>query len=69
MARDHTSWRKSRPSEPNGHCVEVARAADGVGVRDSKGPGPSSPSPAKRGRTCWEHSGRHPDPALAWARA
>ncbi|WP_084550097.1 DUF397 domain-containing protein [Actinomadura rifamycini] len=37
MTNHYTSWRKSRHSDPNGHCVEVARAADGtIGVRDSK---------------------------------
>ncbi|MDG4793672.1 DUF397 domain-containing protein [Micromonospora sp. WMMD1082] len=32
-----TNWRKSRRSDGDGNCVEVAFAADGsVGVRDSK---------------------------------
>ena len=33
------SWRKSSYSMTNGHCVEVARLADGgIGVRHSKIP-------------------------------
>jgi hypothetical protein len=34
-------WRKSRRSGVNGECVELARMAGGVAVRDSKAlPGP-----------------------------
>ncbi|GLZ08716.1 hypothetical protein Acsp03_61820 [Actinomadura sp. NBRC 104412] len=37
MPVHHTSWRKSRHSDPNGECLEVRRAADGtVSVRDTK---------------------------------
>ncbi|GLZ08715.1 hypothetical protein Acsp03_61810 [Actinomadura sp. NBRC 104412] len=37
MPVHHTSWRKSRHSDPNGGCIEVRRAADGtIGVRDTK---------------------------------
>ncbi|RAY14057.1 DUF397 domain-containing protein [Actinomadura craniellae] len=38
MTAKFTHWRKSSISDPDGHCVEVARAADGtIGVRDSTG--------------------------------
>ncbi|WP_395111679.1 DUF397 domain-containing protein [Actinomadura sp. SCN-SB] len=37
MQKPHTSWRKSRRSDPNGDCIEVRRAVDGtIGVRDTK---------------------------------
>jgi len=44
MTKDFNDWRKSRHSEPNGHCIEVGRSADGtIGVRDTKlhGNGPT----------------------------
>jgi hypothetical protein len=31
-------WRKSRRSQNSGACVEVARAGETIGVRDSKDP-------------------------------
>lgn len=35
----HARWHKSSYSTPTGdNCVEAARLADGVGVRDSKAP-------------------------------
>ncbi|RAY11933.1 DUF397 domain-containing protein [Actinomadura craniellae] len=38
MTTRYLRWRKARHSDPNGACVEVARATDGaIGVRDSKG--------------------------------
>ena len=31
-------WRKSTKTQQNGQCVEVARVADAIGIRDSKDP-------------------------------
>ncbi|MBT2211547.1 DUF397 domain-containing protein [Actinomadura sp. NEAU-AAG7] len=37
MTKNFRGWRKSRHSNPDGHCVEVGRAADGtIGVRDTE---------------------------------
>ncbi|MFG2091140.1 MULTISPECIES: DUF397 domain-containing protein [unclassified Spirillospora] len=44
MTKDFNAWRKSRHSEPNGHCIEAGQATDGtIGVRDTKlhGNGPT----------------------------
>jgi hypothetical protein len=32
----HAVWRKSKRSEVSNACVEVARTADGIALRDSK---------------------------------
>jgi hypothetical protein len=32
------TWRKSRRSQNNGACVEVARVGEVIGMRDSKDP-------------------------------
>ena len=41
---DDATWKKSSRSDVSGgvHCVEVARADGGVGVRDSKKPSSGS---------------------------
>lgn len=37
MTKYFYHWRKSRHSEPNGHCIEAGRAGDGtIGVRDTQ---------------------------------
>jgi hypothetical protein len=41
MTEHHIDWRKSRHSEPNGDCVEVARTTD-VAI-DIFGPGSEAP--------------------------
>ncbi|WP_086781388.1 DUF397 domain-containing protein [Crossiella equi] len=42
MSQNAREWKKSSFSEGGGECVEVARVAGGVLVRDSKNPdGPS----------------------------
>jgi hypothetical protein len=39
MTKLYSEWRKSHHSNPDGDCVELARATDGtIGVRDSKAP-------------------------------
>lgn len=36
--RESLAWLKARSSTANGQCVEVASAAGGIAVRDSKDP-------------------------------
>jgi hypothetical protein len=44
-----TQWRKARASQAENNCVEVARTAQWVGIRDSKNPdGPFLAVPAAR---------------------
>ena len=43
MTEHYADWRKSRHSEPNGNCVEVAHLVeDATGIRDS---GAEAPHP------------------------
>ncbi|MEV0662974.1 DUF397 domain-containing protein [Actinomadura luteofluorescens] len=44
MSKVFHGWRKSRHSDPDGHCIEAGQATDGtIGVRDTKlnGNGPT----------------------------
>ena len=38
MTAQYITWRKASYSEANGNCVEVARAASTIAVRDSEAP-------------------------------
>ncbi|MFA1541053.1 DUF397 domain-containing protein [Actinomadura monticuli] len=54
MSAKYNHWHKSRHSDPNGDCVEVAKGSGGtIGVRDSKAGTPDIV--LELSRTEWAH--------------